>query len=159
MLNNNSNAEKMLSWVDFEGTCAKLINAVKIMYLCSLMWLKPNLNLVSNFSPKRWWILFLRSEIDRLTLSKVFLNFLKDFALLNGKSSCFCHLEVQLRESLYFFVTTLQEFDSLKILLLKKRTKTKGKYKSKTQHSLSQFLGEVKYNSGKNSSSLLWWKL
>ena len=32
MLNNNSNAEKMLSWVDFEGTYAKLINAVKIMF-------------------------------------------------------------------------------------------------------------------------------
>ena len=123
--------------------------------LCSLRWLQLNLNLVSNFRPKGWWILFLRSKVDCLSLCKVFLNVLKDFALLNGKSSCFRNSKVQLRESLYFFVTTLQEFDPLKILLLKKK-KANTRVK---RNSPSQFFGKMECNSGKSSSSLLWWRL
>lgn len=132
--------EHMQSWLMQLKLC---------LNLCLLMWLKPNLNLVSNFRPKRWWILFLRSEIDRLTLSKVYLNFLKDFALLNGKSSCFCHSKVQLRESLYFFVTTLQEFDSLKIILLKKEQKQKINTRVKHNTVFHNFLGKWNITQGK----------
>ena len=52
------------------------------MNLCFLRWLKPNLNLVSNFRTKGWWILYIKSEVGRPSLSTVFLNFLKDFSLI-----------------------------------------------------------------------------
>ena len=52
-----------------------------------LRWVNPNLNLVSNFRPKGWWVIYIKLGVGWPSLSKVFLNFLKNFALRNCKSS------------------------------------------------------------------------
>ena len=46
------------------------------------------LNLMSNFRPKEWWILYIKISVGRPSL-KVLLNFLKDFALRICKFSLF----------------------------------------------------------------------
>ena len=50
---------------------------------------QAELNLVSNFRPKGWWIPYIKSGVGRPSLSKVFLHLLKDIALRNFKSSLF----------------------------------------------------------------------
>ena len=91
VLNNNGSEGKMFGWIDFKRTCIKWVNAVfKIMFKSMfLRWLKPNLYLVNNFRPKGWWILYIMLRVGRLSLCKIFLNFLKKFSLCNCKSSLF----------------------------------------------------------------------
>ena len=81
----------MLSWLDFKRTCTKWVNAVfKIMFKSMFVKVtQAELNLVSNFRPKGWWIPYIQSGVGRPSLSKVFLHLLKDFALRNFKSSLF----------------------------------------------------------------------
>ena len=52
--------------------------------LCLFMWLKSNLNLESNFKPKGWRILYIKSGVGRPSLSEVFLNFLEDSDIFRG---------------------------------------------------------------------------
>ena len=51
------------------------------------MGFKLNLTLVRNFRPKGWSILYIKLGVGRPSLSKTFLNFLKDFALRNRNSN------------------------------------------------------------------------
>ena len=83
--------EKMLSWLDFkEHVQSWLMQFLKLcLNLCSLNRLKPNVNLVSNFRPKGWWIPYIKSGVGRSSLSKIFLKLLKDFSLRNCQSNLF----------------------------------------------------------------------
>ena len=64
---------------------------------------------MSNFRPKEWWILYIKSGVVWPSLSKVFLNFLKYFLLQNGKYSLF-HSGIVLGNKEYLKEFVLQKY-------------------------------------------------
>ena len=107
VLNNTSSAGKkcLVELTSKEHEESALMQFPKLcLNLWSLRWFKPNHNLGNNFRHEGWWILYIKSVVRWPSWSKVFLNFLKDFALRNWHQ----FIEIFRRTLGFYFIKSLK---------------------------------------------------